>query len=85
MGRRNPTEGTFRVEHASGGEETGLTYADAVWHVTLHYPGCYMEHDGDISEGGDRTLVWRTEGDSTNDDGRRAVASIHREESRHGR
>jgi hypothetical protein len=33
-------------------------------------------HDGDLSTGGDRTLVWENEKDSENDSGKNAIASI---------
>jgi hypothetical protein len=33
-------------------------------------------HDGDLENGGDRTLVWENEKDSENDDGKNAIASI---------
>jgi hypothetical protein len=38
-------------------------------------------HDGDIDEGGDKTLVWASERDSHNDSGQRAIASIRSYES----
>jgi len=33
-------------------------------------------HDNDLSEGGERTLVWETAGDAAGDDGSNAIASI---------
>lgn len=35
-------------------------------------------HDGDLSDGGDRTLIWENEEDSLNDSGYKAVASIRK-------
>lgn len=35
-------------------------------------------HDGDLSDGGDRTLIWDNEEDSLNDSGYKAVASIRK-------
>lgn len=43
------------------------------------YPNYWAGHDGDLSEGGDRTLVWANEDASLNDDGKHAIASIRRE------
>jgi hypothetical protein len=33
-------------------------------------------HDGDLENGGDRTLVWENEKDAYNDDGKNSIASI---------
>lgn len=72
---------TYRVVYADGrtvgGFETTQACLDA---IGRHYPNYWAGHDGDLSEGGDRTLVWATEDDSLDDDGERAIASIRREE-----
>jgi hypothetical protein len=35
-------------------------------------------HDGDLRGGGDRTLFWRSAEESIDDDGARALGSVHR-------
>ena len=52
------------------------TYDEAVAAVVVVFPDASIGHDGDISGGGERTLVWRNEGAQIDDDGARAVASI---------
>ncbi len=54
------------------------TYAKAIEWVLLDYEDAVIGHSGDLQDGGDRTLCWRTEDDAANDDGQRAVCSIHR-------
>ena len=44
------------------------------------YPSAVIGHDGDLSDGGDRTLCWADEDSSVNDDGANAVASIRVDE-----
>lgn len=61
-----------------GGYETTQDCLDAIERL---YPDYYAGHDGDLAEGGDRTLVWANEDESFDDDGMRAIASIVRESS----
>lgn len=58
--------------------ETYLTYFEALDACRNRWPNVAIGHDGDLSEGGDRTCVWETEADAKNDDGGKAVASIVR-------
>jgi hypothetical protein len=56
------------------------TYEDAKFLCAESYEDAVIGHDGDLESGGDRTLVWANEEDAKDDDGSRAVASIHRTE-----
>ena len=52
------------------------TYTEAlVWIMDIH-PGCTLGHPGDITDGGDRTLVWTSADDAEGDDGSQAIAQI---------
>jgi len=53
-------------------------YEDCLVEIEKVYPDYWAGHDGDLSDGGDRTLVWASEADSVDDDGQLAVASIRR-------
>jgi len=48
----------------------------AIESIEAEYPDAVTTHDGDLSDSGDRTLVWSDEASSVNDDGANAVASI---------
>lgn len=52
------------------------TYTAAVAALRDRYDDAEIGHDGDLLEGGDRTLVWASEDDSVDDEGARAIASI---------
>lgn len=68
---------TYTIEHSHGQHETGIeSYELAEKRVRAVYPDCEIGHAGDIAEGGERTLVWRTEEESRDDDGARAVCEI---------
>jgi hypothetical protein len=54
------------------------TYEEAVTLVESHWEDAEIGHDGDITDGGDRTLCWADEDSSQNDNGAKAVASIRR-------
>lgn len=64
----NYTDGRPDTEHDD--------YDAAIEHLICEFPGCEYGHDGDLTDGGDRTLVWADEESSINDDGGKAVASI---------
>jgi hypothetical protein len=64
------------VSWADGREERCETYAEALECVDAECG--VVGHDGDLTDGGDRTLCWATESDSVDDAGARAVASIRR-------
>ncbi len=42
------------------------------------WPEAVIGHDGDLSDGGDRTFCWRDDASAVNDDGANAVATITR-------
>jgi hypothetical protein len=69
----------YRIHYATGevskAYETTQECLDALEGA---YPNYWAGHDGDLADGGDRTLVWRNEAESENDDGANAVASIRR-------
>jgi hypothetical protein len=69
----------YSVRWSNGTERRYETYEAATAAVLESYPGAEIGHDGDISEGGYRTLCWATEDDSVNDDGAKAVCSIWRD------
>ena len=68
---------SYAIHHSHGQTETGFdTYEDAIAAVKAVYSDVYIGHDGDISDGGERTLCWASEEDSHSDDGARACCSI---------
>ena len=68
---------TYAIKHSHGQTETGIeTYEEAVERVRAVYKSAEIGHDGDISEGGERTLCWSSQEDSIDDDGRRTCCSI---------
>jgi hypothetical protein len=42
------------------------------------WPSAVIGHDGDLSDGGDRTFCWRDDASAVNDDGANAIATITR-------
>lgn len=75
----NITE-SYKIVHSHGITETGIdTYDEAIERVRAVYGAdCEIGHDGDISYGTNRTLVWSDAKIAENDDGSRAVCAIHR-------
>lgn len=73
---------TYHITYTSGvwPDNTVATYDDAICLLADRWPELKYGHDGDLTSGGDRTLVWATESDSVDDDGARAVAVIRRED-----
>lgn len=70
----------YAIHYSNGRVDGGYeTLEDAADILRQEYPDAEMGHDGDLGEGGDRTLVWACEADSIDDDGAFAVASIRRE------
>jgi hypothetical protein len=53
---------------------------DAAYDAATKFAGAegVVGHDGDLSEGGDRTLIWASEADAENDPGVNAIGSIRR-------
>lgn len=69
---------TYETRYSDGRVETHGTYAEAVAAFAAEHEGCEIGHDGDLQDGGERTLCWASEEDSIDDDGARATASIYR-------
>ena len=68
---------TYTIKHSHGQTESGYaTYEEAIAAVESVYSQAEIGHDGDISEGGERTLVWASAEDAEDDDGSRACCSI---------
>ena len=68
---------TYNIKHSHGLTERADDYEGAIEVVTTVYGSdAAIGHDGDISEGGERTLCWRSEEEAENDDGSRACAVI---------
>lgn len=73
----------YEIRYSNGNVKRGLeTEADAIRAVLAEYPDAVCGHDGDLVDGGDRTLCWKSLADSVNDDARRAVCSIHKSSDR---
>ena len=72
----------YEVRYSNGRKVEMLdSYAAALAEVESAYPGMATGHSGDLADGGERTLCWASEEDSEDDDGARAVASIHEVQS----
>jgi hypothetical protein len=54
------------------------TYDEAVTIVEAQWEDAEIGHDGDLNDGGDRTLCWADEESSVNDSGAKSVACIRR-------
>ena len=68
----------YEISFANG-DKSALytTYEDACEVLQeLYGEDIVIGHDGDLSTGGDRTLVWENEKDSENDSGKNSIASI---------
>jgi hypothetical protein len=46
--------------------------------VRREWPKAVIGHDGDLSDGGDRTFCWADDAAAVNDDGANAIATIIR-------
>ena len=67
----------YAISYSNGQPKvTTETYDEAIEILQAEYPDLEYGHDGDLSDGGDRTLCWADEASSVNDDGGNAVASI---------
>ena len=55
----------------------GSLKAAKAW-IRRTWPSAVIGHDGDLSDGGDRTLCWRDDDSAVNDDGANAIATITR-------
>ncbi len=65
------------VRWSNGHEESADNYEEAKDLVRAQRPDAAIGHDGDLTEGGERTLCWANAEDAEDDDGARAVASIY--------
>lgn len=72
------THDTYTISLVDGRQETiDGSYQDALQYARdLTSQDIEIGHDGDLSEGGDKTLFWASEEDAENDDGARALGSI---------
>ena len=68
----------YEIRFANGDKPAlYTTYEDACEVLQeLYGEDIVIGHDGDLSTGGDRTLVWENEKDSENDSGKNSIASI---------
>ncbi len=73
------THVTFALHHTydrAGRVELFETYEQAETAAREIWKHAEIGHDGDITEGGECTLIWASAEEAENDDGSRAVASI---------
>ena len=73
----------YTINWSNGHTQMVDTYEEALAEVGAETQsatgGCaVIGHDGDLTDGGDRTLCWWTEQDAANDDGRKAACTIRR-------
>ena len=69
---------TYETHYADGRIVSHDSYEGAVAALEAEYEDATIGHDGDLDDGGDRTLVWSSEDDAWQDDGRKSVAKIVR-------
>ena len=81
MGTTSATHDTYTISFVAGRKETiEGSYQEALDYVReLVGVDAEIGHDGDLTDGGDRTLFWACEEDSVDDDGKRAAGSIRSE------
>ena len=68
----------YCINYSNGNSDTANTLKTAIAAIKADYPSAVIGHDGDLSDGGDRTLCWANETDAAKDDGGNAIASIIR-------
>jgi hypothetical protein len=69
-------EMSYEVQWSVGRCDQYDSYDEAAEAILTEYPDAVIGHDGDLTDGGYRTLAWADEASSLNDDGAHAVASI---------
>ena len=75
--RKKRNKNMIQISYTDGTIDGGYeTTEAALAAIEAAYPDYWAGHDGDLADGGDRTLVWACEADSENDDGARAIASL---------
>lgn len=67
---------TYALKYSSGHVETFSTYEAACQAYLSSRTHGTIGHDGDISQGGERSLCWPSSALAENDDGSRADAKI---------
>lgn len=68
---------SYKIKHAHGTIDGGYaTYEEAIAAVRAVYRSAAIGHDGDIAQGGERTLCWIDDETADDDDGRRACCVI---------
>jgi len=72
---------SFTITYADGNTEHCQNYRAALEAILSQYPEAEIGHDGDIPDGGDRTLCWEDEAASLDDDGAHAIANIRMHDS----
>lgn len=70
----------YKIVHSHGQTDPSVdTYEEALGNVRSVYgDDCEIGHSGDISDGGDSTLVWIDAETAENDDGSRACCRIYK-------
>ena len=67
---------SYQIRWSHGATDSADTYGEALAAVRSVLSEPVIGHAGDISEGGDSTLVWASESLAQDDDGSRASARI---------
>jgi hypothetical protein len=68
---------TYEIQWSNGRRDGGYETEDAARDVVLaDYHDAEIGHDGDLSDGGERTLCWADEEASVGDDGARSICAI---------
>lgn len=65
----------FRLSHRDGRKVAVLSYAEAIYLASL-WGARSVGHQGDLEDGGDRTLCWESELTGLDDNGSRAICTI---------
>ena len=68
----------YEISYANGNSTLASTYKVAIAAIKADYPLAVIGHDGDLSDGGDRTFCWPDDAAAVNDDGANAIATIRR-------
>jgi hypothetical protein len=66
----------YTINYTDGRKSECEDYDAALSAIASEYPDAEIGHDGDLTDGGDRTLCWANESGSINDARANAVASI---------
>jgi hypothetical protein len=70
----------YRISYSDGRTVHVASFDAAIEVLEAEYPELSYGHGGDLKDGGDRALCWAYDADGRDDDGIRAVASIHHDE-----